>query len=206
MSRRALVGSLLLLAACSAPEPAWPQPAAPSAARTPAPELVQPSEQPAQQLEASEEKERWISGTREVEIDRPLSLVREVIFDPNTYWSILPHVKAVKLIERVSDTELVVGLTQGLSFISASYAVRVRLEGPERVRIWLEKAYPHDIEQAEILVELTEISEGRGCNVRYQVKADIGTGVGRALLRGRIEKSALRPPLLLKNYVEGFPR
>jgi hypothetical protein len=149
---------------------------------------------------------RYIGGLSYIVINAPAAKVTATLADVRTYRDILPSTRAVRWIGLSRTGDAVVELEQGNAIAHGKYTVRVREDAPVAdnaaaiFRFWLDPRYPHDFPDAHGFFRVEP--RGERTLLTCLVRVDLGPGLFRRLFEGKVRKTALSTPMLVKTYVE----
>ncbi|MCU0657745.1 MAG: SRPBCC family protein [Polyangiaceae bacterium] len=198
MLRRAasLLLAFSLLAGCASQNAAGPSPAL-------GPQTSEPGAQAegkASQASAEDNK-NIVQVAEEVEINAPIEQIWPVFDDPNSYWTILPMVKAVKPKGNADDGAMLVELEQGIAFVTGSYTAKIHKIRPHELELSIDHRFPSVLRDGRGVVEMKSVGEGK-THVAYRMTVDLGDSWALHLLKDRIRSALTRPPHLLKKHME----
>src|SRR4051812_28932597 len=94
---------------------------------------------------------RFIGGVTYTIVDTTPAEITAMFDDVNAYRRVLPRTKQARIVSVEPNGDRLVELVQGTALVEAQYTIRVRQEsiaGHREVRFWLERARPHDIDDA----------------------------------------------------------
>jgi hypothetical protein len=149
------------------------------------------------------EEGRWVGGTSWILVDAPVDRVDAVLFDPASWQRILPRTRRLTWIALGRGGDAVFEIEQGTALVHGTYVARVRrdVSGDTRiVRFWVDRRYPHVVDDAWGWLTLEAMPDGRtvvGCHVLV----DVGPGLVRWLFEERIREAALAMPAALRRWV-----
>lgn len=149
-------------------------------------------------------KSRYVGGVVYAVIQAPAKEIMAVLNDVSTYTKIFPLTAEAKDAGRRGDDRLI-RLKHWTRFATASYTVHVRRESPGLLRFWMDASFPHDLEDCWGYYRLQPLSKARTL-LTYGAALDLGDGLTRMLFEGLIQGYALRPPELLRRFVEARAR
>ena len=139
---------------------------------------------------------RYVGGVTYALVDASSDELARALTDVNVYRAILPYTREARLVgEDAGDT--LVELTQGNGVFNATFTVRLRREG-SAVRFWLDRARPHEIEDAWGYFRWEPLAQVKPRTPRslltYGILVDVGPGVVRELFEGKIQSIVLTVP------------
>lgn len=113
----------------------------------------------------------------------------------------LPRTESATLVSRSGRTATV-ELTQGKSPFLVTYSVKLEQASTgNALRFWLDPSRPHDVRDVWGFVRVTPFGSDASL-VTLAVALDIGPGIARAFFTDRIERTILRAPAKIREFVE----
>lgn len=172
------------------------------------------SEEELQRLQAGELVERRITreqgelrlmgGTSWQVIDAPPHVVWQALLDTPYYPRMLPQLTEARVIQ--DDGRHRKLYMQHSGIIATSYYLDVQLDRDQReLSFRIDESRPHGIRAAWGFYAVRPYPGGKAL-LTYGVMADIGRGLGRAILRGTVHEWMMKVPWMVKNFVEGRGR
>jgi len=113
----------------------------------------------------------------------------------------LPHTQSAELVSSEGRTARV-ELVQGKAPFLATYTLALeQAESGDTIRFWLDPKRPHDVRDLWGFFRVTEFAPGRTL-VTVAVALDLGPGFARLFFEDRVERSILRAPAKIREFVE----
>lgn len=95
-----------------------------------------------------------------------------------------------------------VELVQGTSLVRAEYTLVVeRARTKPELEFWLDRRRPHDIDDVWGFIRVEPFDEAYSL-VTVAVLLDMGPGLGRLLFEGRVQRTILRAPAHIRDFME----
>jgi hypothetical protein len=189
---RAAIGSLATLVALSSCGPRAPY--VPRAPAAPPPSAPQPSSSRAMD-------DTTITVSEEVTVSASPEAVIAALTDVRTYRKIFPRVRHARFLGLSHEGDKLVEFEQGTSLFHARFTARMRVENEAAVRLWVDLAYAHNIDDAHVLFSLTPAPDGR-TQLAFHALIDLGDDPWKALLRERVRAACRATPHLVARYFE----
>jgi hypothetical protein len=128
----------------------------------------------------------------------------EVLFalaDVRSLPKALPHTESAELVSSEGRAARI-ELTQGKAPFLTTYTIQVeQAENGDTIRFWLDPTRPHDVRDLWGFFRVSEFGPGRTL-VTVAVALDLGPGIARLLFEDRVERSILRAPARIRQFVE----
>jgi hypothetical protein len=147
---------------------------------------------------------RYVGGVVYLVIQAPLKEIMAVLNDVSTYTKIFPLTAEATEVGRRGGDRLI-RLKHWTRFATASYTVHVRRESQGLLRFWMDASFPHDLEDCWGYYRLQPLAKATTL-LTYGAALDLGDGLTRMLFEGLIQGYAMRPPELLRRFVESGAR
>lgn len=154
------------------------------------------------EIEVELDEGHYVGGVAYVVVRAPAGALMSVLGDVTTYTEILPLCIEARLVGESATRrggEALVALRHKNRFGGAEYTMRIARER-SRVRFWLERGLPHDLEDAWGYFRV-EAAGADASLLTYAALMDIGF-VARLLFEKRVRDLALGTPQLVKDHVE----
>jgi hypothetical protein len=142
----------------------------------------------------------YFGGIAYAVIEVPPAEVMRVLMDVSAYRSILPLTMEAREVGRKGDNRLVF-FRHGGRLGSAAYTAIVRRESPSVIRVWLDPAFPHEVEDCWGYFRAEAFPEGKTL-LTYAALLRLEFGVVRMLFSEKIRTFAMNMPLLLRRYLD----
>ena len=148
---------------------------------------------------------RLIGGTSWQVIKASPDVVWQALLDTPYYPRMLPALSEARVISETGPSRTLF-MRHGSGIAQTSYFLDVRLDHRRReISFRVDPTRPHGIRAAFGFYTARPYVGGRTLLV-YGVMADIGDGLGSALLRGSIHDWMMKVPWMVKRFVEGSGR
>jgi hypothetical protein len=147
---------------------------------------------------------RYVGGVSYAIVQASPGAVMAALLDARAYRSILPLTLEAREVARRGHDRWV-ALRHGGRLGTAGYTVTIRHESSNLVRFWLDRRYPHEIDDAWGYFRVDPLPDGATL-VSYGAALNLGFGVAQAFFEEKIRGYALEPPGLLARYVEDRER
>ena len=147
---------------------------------------------------------RYIGGVTYAIVDASADELLQLLADMSAYTEVLPYARSAHLVGKAGADRLV-EITQGTSFITAAYTLRLRADDEKReVRFWLDPSRPHGIDDAWGYFRVKALPASPDGSPRvllaYGILVDLGPGLIRDFFESRIQASMLTVPERLRQY------
>ena len=147
---------------------------------------------------------RYIGGVSYTLVDATVDELTSLLGDMAAYRQVLPHARDARVVGQAGVDRLV-EITQGNALVQAAYTLRMRTDADgRRVRFWLDRGRPHDIEDAWGFFRVEPQPDAADGTPRvlltYGILVDLGPGLVRDLFEERIRASILSVPSLVRGY------
>lgn len=193
----------LSLSACSA-TPAPVTPSSPGAAPASSVGGASPAGQAEGQADPPIDPDNLVEVSEEIDIAAPVEKIWPVFDDPQSYWSILPMVKAVTPRGHTDDGALLVELEQGIAFVTGSYTAKIHKLKPHEIALSIDRRFPSVLRDGRGSVSLLPTGPS-STHVVFKMRVDLGDKMVLHMLKGRIRSALQRPPQLLKEHMAKLP-
>jgi len=148
---------------------------------------------------------RLMGGTSWQVIKASPDVVWKALLDTPYYPRMLPALSEAKVISETGPTRTLF-MRHGTGIAQTSYFLDVKLDHRRReMSFRVDPTRPHGIRAAFGFYTARPYVGGRTLLV-YGVMADIGDGLGSALLRGSVHEWMMKVPWMVKRFVEGSGR
>ena len=148
---------------------------------------------------------RYIGGLTYTVVDASAPELSSLLENVESYRTVLPRTKRLKLVSVEPNGDRLVELVQGTALVEATYTIRVRsFPAIREVRFWLETSRLHEIDDAFGYFRIEPFTGPRGeqrALLTYAVLVDIGAGIVRDLFEERVRTALLSVPQLVRRYV-----
>jgi hypothetical protein len=146
----------------------------------------------------------YIGGVCYTVVSASAGELTALLGDMAAYRQVLPHARDARVVGQAGVDQLV-EITQGNALVTAAYTLRMRTDNEgRRVRFWLDRGRPHDIEDAWGFFRVEPMADGPDGGPRvlltYGILVDLGPGLVRDLFEERIRASILSVPNLVRQY------
>jgi ribosome-associated toxin RatA of RatAB toxin-antitoxin module len=127
--------------------------------------------------------------------------VLALVADVRSLPQALPYTESAELVSSTGRTARV-ELVQGKAPFLARYTIALeQAESGDGIRFWLDPTRPHDVRDVWGFVRVKEFGPGRTL-VTVAVALDLGPGLARLFFEDRVERSILRAPAKIREFVE----
>jgi hypothetical protein len=129
---------------------------------------------------------------------------REVLLalaDVRSLPQALPHTLRAELISSSGRTAKI-ELVQGKAPFMVTYTLELaQAPHDDSIRFWLDRRRPHDVRDVWGFFRVYEFEPGQSL-VTVAAAVDLGPGFARMLFEDRVERTILRAPAKIRNFVE----
>jgi hypothetical protein len=149
----------------------------------------------------------YVGGVSYTVVDGPTAAITALCEDASAWRTFLPHVTGVRVVERRSDEDLLVEITQGNALVDATYTLHVRLDlALGEARFWMVRGRPHDIADAWGYFRFTPLDVATRTTpartlVTVGVLVDVGEGWMRSLVEPKVQTAVLGVSDRVRDYV-----
>ncbi|MDD9939100.1 MAG: SRPBCC family protein [Myxococcales bacterium] len=148
---------------------------------------------------------RLIGGTSWQVIDAPPSVVWQALLDTRRYHRMLPQLAEAKLVRRGRDARKV-WFRHAAGPLDMTYTLDMKINAGERdINFRIDDSRDNSIRAAWGFYTVRPYEGGRSLLV-YAIRADIGDGLGKSLVRSTVHEWMLKVPWMIKRFVEGSGR
>ncbi len=147
---------------------------------------------------------RYVGGVTYTVLESSGDELLSLVDHESTYLEVLPRTKFAQKI-RTDESFVLMEMHHGNSLVDAAYTMRLEKEPDKsRIRFWIDRARPHDVEDAWGYFRYAALPAPGGpprVLLTFAVLVDLGNGMLRSLYEDRVKGAMFTVPQLLRNHI-----